>query len=568
MQDYNKKAFILFCISISAVLTVLKFVLFYVSSSLALLAEAWHSFADIGTSVIALIAVIFDEISRVPPPPDKKPSFIRKLVNTFSVRDPELQASVLIGFILLIVSINLFFSIVYRKEVIINYSLPVGSVIIIFSVFSYFLYKLKLSIADKTGSRIIYADAIHSASDTVTVFVTGLSIILYNIGINIDRFLGLGISAIIFLLAIELIVKSLLCVKKESKDILFKGSVHSVFHFLLFQNLINSLLKRTDATLIYSIIKNRYLRYSFIIIVIIILCYSSLFIVPPDSCAICERFGKPLQSEPGKLLQPGLHIKIPFIDQIRLLDNKKVRKIDIGNIATRFLVWNRTHREEIHFLSGDDQFLDPFITVHYSITDPYRYLYACSNSEIVLKRLMTSILTHNFISYDFYAAAIDFRESLEVYKTLLQENIDKLNLGIKVESVLAKDIHPPVVIIDSYDRVIASMQEKEQLINEGLSYRNSRIPEANAERVKLVESGYSYKFKRVSESRGVSNAFVDRVSGLSSHRNDIKFSLILENVSELLNDKKVYIIDPEAKTIGLWRNVISFSEYTEDKSNE
>ena len=48
-------------LSLNVLLTALKFLLFFFSGSLAVLAEAWHSFSDIATSFLVLLAVHREE---------------------------------------------------------------------------------------------------------------------------------------------------------------------------------------------------------------------------------------------------------------------------------------------------------------------------------------------------------------------------------------------------------------------------------------------------------------------------------------------------------------------------
>ncbi len=66
------------------------------------------------------------------------------------------------------------------------------------------------------------------------------------------------------------------------------------------------------------------MRHIFIVITafILLVLYSSLFVVPEGQRGIVMRFGKVLRDNENKPLiySPGLHIKIPFIDSIKSLD--------------------------------------------------------------------------------------------------------------------------------------------------------------------------------------------------------------------------------------------------------
>ena len=42
---------------VNVALTAIKFILYYLSGSMAVLAESWHSFADIATSLLVFVAL-------------------------------------------------------------------------------------------------------------------------------------------------------------------------------------------------------------------------------------------------------------------------------------------------------------------------------------------------------------------------------------------------------------------------------------------------------------------------------------------------------------------------------
>jgi len=98
--------------------------------------------------------------------------------------------------------------------------------------------------------------------------------------------------------------------------------------------------------------------------------------VQMDEEAVVERFGRPLDNI---ALKPGLHFKFPRpIDNVRIEKTKQVRELFLGNIAReeqKPLIWGAEHGEEIHFLSGDNNFFNPYIIVHYRIKHLYKYYY-------------------------------------------------------------------------------------------------------------------------------------------------------------------------------------------------
>ena len=52
--------------------------------------------------------------------------------------------------------------------------------------------------------------------------------------------------------------------------------------------------------------------------------FNSLFVIKEGNVGIVTRFGKVIRTSDSALnvSQPGLHFKIPFIDQVRMLDSR------------------------------------------------------------------------------------------------------------------------------------------------------------------------------------------------------------------------------------------------------
>lgn len=90
MTDRIKAASI--SLLIIALITGLKFVLYYISGSIAVLSEAWHSFSDIATTLLVLISILRQQhktkskpIDKTRPDPDEgQKTFMQKTLTGVS----------------------------------------------------------------------------------------------------------------------------------------------------------------------------------------------------------------------------------------------------------------------------------------------------------------------------------------------------------------------------------------------------------------------------------------------------------------------------------------------------
>ena len=112
-------------LSLNILLTVLKFVLYGFCGSLAVLAEAWHSFSDIATSLLVYIAVR----GRKKPDSDSR------------TRPLSLEQIVSLGIGLLLVVVAVFLMVKFFSAV----ALPVRNPLIAGLVFILFSLRVKIS---------------------------------------------------------------------------------------------------------------------------------------------------------------------------------------------------------------------------------------------------------------------------------------------------------------------------------------------------------------------------------------------------------------------------------------
>ncbi|MDU6412088.1 MAG: protease modulator HflC [Yersiniaceae bacterium] len=115
----------------------------------------------------------------------------------------------------------------------------------------------------------------------------------------------------------------------------------------------------------------------FIVVVVLVALYASLFVVQEGERGIVLRFGKVLRDDENKpqVYTPGLHFKIPFVESVKMLD-ARIQTMD--NQADRFV----TNEKK-------DLIVDSYLK--WRISDFSRYYLATgggdvSQAEVLLKR--------------------------------------------------------------------------------------------------------------------------------------------------------------------------------------
>ena len=184
-----------------------------------------------------------------------------------------------------------------------------------------------------------------------------------------------------------------------------------------------------------------------VLIVILVVLYASLFVVTEGQRGIVLRFGKVLRDDENKPLvyAPGLHLKIPFIESVKMLD-ARIQTMD--NQADRFVTKEKK-----------DLIVDSYIK--WRISDFSRYYLATgggdvSQAEVLLKRKFSDRLRSEIGRLDIKDIVTDSRGKL------MEDVRDALNTGT-VDDAAASDADD--AIANAAERVERETSGKQPAVN-------------------------------------------------------------------------------------------------------
>jgi membrane protease subunit HflK len=109
---------------------------------------------------------------------------------------------------------------------------------------------------------------------------------------------------------------------------------------------------------------------------------------------------------------------------------------------------------------------------------------------------------------------------------------------------------PPDRVKPAFDKVNASIQEKQKLENEAESVRNKLLPEARASRDKLIREAEGYASRRRAEAQGEIEALLAKYHAYQRAPEVTRQRLYLEAMQDLLQTvKDKTIIDADLKQV-------------------
>ncbi len=567
-------------IIITAVLTVLKFVLYFLSGSLAVFSEAWHGFSDVATTAFVFLAIWHvlrrnaakegqgekdgEEDADKKKLTGKTGGKLRSLAARLGKINPELAASFGIGMVLLFIASSIIWKVFTRPPSEVSRPLMTGIIFIIFSGGSYFLYRFKTTAGKRHDSMALVADGFHSLADMVVALLTGFCLILYRFGVNLDKTFGFIIALFILSFAVETLINTTVSIVKKKKqvDVEYHSSafLNKIFKKEIYAALpaiISRLLRKLSGLLRKSALVFRLLRWaSRAAAAALLLAYfsTSLCRVGADEQLIVERLGCPV--DPQTPAGPGLHLKLPWpFDRVVKINTKKVRALNLGNMTGTDLplIWTVPHGNEMHFISGDNNFFNPYIVVHYRVKDMYAYHYSHARPEKLLEYTSYNILSKTFAVESFYDVSIFARRTWQnSCRHSIQEKMDALGTGIEVLGFLAKDMHPPLSVATSFEEVIAAYQEKERLINEGNAYKNVQIPAARIMAFHEEKDASAYVLDKVKRATGDAERYLSKLEQYNRAKATFRRIFYFETMKETLRRNVKILIDPKAEVEDIW----------------
>lgn len=240
------------------------------------------------------------------------------------------------------------------------------------------------------------------------------------------------------------------------------------------------------------------------VLVLAYVAWSAAYKVDAHEQAVVLRFGKYHDTKP-----PGLHFKIPMVDERVLVDmSEKSMRLPWAT-EERAGDWpsfdpNQTSEEAL-ILTGDLYAAVVEWNVFWQVTEADKYLFSFGEDHV--RRALTAVArsTMHRIVGDYSADETLTGKREEIALSALQEMREALqpfDAGIEIIDLQLQRVTPPELVKQSFDEVNKSIQQKGQLIYEATREKNSLLPMARAESDKLIREAEGYADRRLAEAEG------------------------------------------------------------------
>ena len=296
-----------------------------------------------------------------------------------------------------------------------------------------------------------------------------------------------------------------------------------------------------------------------VLVLAVLLLWSSWFTVQPEETGVVQRFGKVVRT-----VGPGLHFKIPYgVETVLLVPTARVLKEEFGfrtEVPGRRTQYSpRDFMNESLMLTGDLNVIDVDWIVQYRIDDPEKFLFRVREpvdtirdvSEAVMRRIVGNRLGSDVLTVG--------RETVqEEVKVEMQKILADYETGVRITAVKLQDVTPPDPVKPAFNEVNEARQDKERTINQAQEQANREIPKARGEAARTIAEAQGYGLERVNRAKGEANRFQAILTEYRKAPEVTRKRLYLEALTVILPEaKSLYIVDADQKALIPWLSLDS-----------
>lgn len=284
---------------------------------------------------------------------------------------------------------------------------------------------------------------------------------------------------------------------------------------------------------------------------VVFVAWSGFFTVKEYEQAVVLRFG-----EYNRTVGPGLQFKFPGAEERILVDvSEKSMRLPMGNAEVNTNVVGANHddddKNQSLILTGDLYAAIVEWNVFWRVSEPKKFIFSFNEDHVQRAIIAVSRSTMHRIVGDYSADEILTGKREEIALAALKEMkkaIEPFDAGIDITDLQLQRVTPPEVVKPSFDSVNASIQQRDQLVNEARKERNKLIPLARAQSDKLIREAEGYGARRLAEAEGEITALLAKYESYRLAPEVTRQRMYLETMEKIFSaDGEKIILDESLK---------------------
>ena len=272
------------------------------------------------------------------------------------------------------------------------------------------------------------------------------------------------------------------------------------------------------------------------VFVLVICLFNATYQIKEQEQAVLITFGKA-----QAVTAPGLHFKIPFIQQVKKV-NTTIQGFPIGYDSET----GESVEDDSLMITSDYNFVNVDFFVEYRYSDPVKAVYASKDPVRILKNVSQSCIRTVIGSYPVDDVLTTGKNEIQsAIKELIMSRLEQQDIGIQLVNITIQDSEPPTTeVMEAFKAVETAKQGKETTLNNANKYRNEQLPEAQAQADRITQNAEAQKTERINEATAQVARFNAMYEEYIKNPTITKERMFFEAMEEVLPDLKVIIESP------------------------
>jgi membrane protease subunit HflK len=259
----------------------------------------------------------------------------------------------------------------------------------------------------------------------------------------------------------------------------------------------------------------KYLRWvvlGLVVVGIIAIGMGSFFQVEPEEEALVLRFGKPTRD----VYPPGLHFKIPFVDQVVVLPVQRQHRLEFGfrsepgKVTT---VQDEGYDQESLMLTGDLQLVHVRWSVIYRIDDIQKWLFVVKNQEETIRDVAMAIMRELVGDYSLHELLTTKVNELQVEAMRLTgvSLSQKVPTGVSITELSIRDTDVPRGAKEAFDEFNRAEPGVREQLAKAKAALHSVTGDAEGEMKRAIGTAEKGLAEVVKNAEGEAEAFLAKL---------------------------------------------------------
>ena len=254
------------------------------------------------------------------------------------------------------------------------------------------------------------------------------------------------------------------------------------------------------------------------LIFLLVLVSKSFYLVRQAESVVIERFGCY-----ERVMGPGLHFVIPFIERPRTVIWSFVKEVAVGRYQRFTHVLSKIDlRESVYdfpkqnVITKDNVTMEINALLYYQITDPKAAVYEAANLPEAIEKLTQTTLRNVIGSLDLDESLVSRDRINEKLREILDEATDKW--GVKVNRVELQEVNPPSDIRHAMEKQMRAERDRRARILESEGMKSAAILEAEGIQESQILRARGEAESQVLRAKGEAESCVIQAEGEAAAR--------------------------------------------------